>query len=332
MIEEKVLIVDHMLDRREHLVSLLENQGLTAIQAASCEDALRVLLHEPVNLILSETELPRKSGLYLLQETKKHYPDTEVILLTHNASSFNLLQALRHGAYDFIIRPIDTGEILFNTLGRAITYQRQKLEKEQLLNELEAKNRQLNLTLHRMQSLNEAIRRLATGKDILSIFSEMLGATVEEVGAQTGFVALFDRSGDNLGIKVSHGISKAVSQLYAKQIPAGLSLVVARRAKPVLVTAEMPDGLNSLSFAEEREHLITAPGMLSIPLRIKDRIAGVMVVSGHPLNTPFAEHDLLFMSQLCIHAQLQLEKVGLIHQLQRDNNRLDAQSLVENHN
>lgn len=321
MTDERVLVVDHMDDRREHLVALLESQGVSAIQASSCEEGLRVLMHETVNLILSETELPKKSGLYLLQETKKHYPDIEVILLTHNASSFNLLQALRHGAYDFIVRPIDTGEILFNTLGRAFTHQRQKLEQEALLKELETKNRHLNQTLHRMQALNDAIRGLATGNDIQSIFTEMLRATVDEVGAQTGFVALFDRTGENLGIKVSHGISKTISHTYAKQLPAGLSLVVARRAKPVLVSDEMPSGLNSLVSDEEREHLLSPPGMLCIPLRIKERVAGVMIVSGHPKNAAFAEHDLLFMTQLGVHAQLQLEKIGLIHQLQRDNNK-----------
>lgn len=321
MTDERVLVVDHMDDRREHLVTLLDSQGVNAIQASSCEEGLRILMHESINLILSETELPKKSGLYLLQEAKKHHPDVEVILLTHNASSFTLLQALRHGAYDFIVRPIDTGEILFNTLGRAFTHQRQMLEQEALLKELETKNRHLNQALHRMQALNDAIRSLASGSDIQSIFTEMLRATVEEVGAKTGFVALFDRTGDNLGIKVSHGISKTISQNYARQLPAGLSLVVARRAKPVLVSDEMPDGLNSLISAEEREHLISPPGLLSIPLRIKDRIAGVMVVSGHPQNVPFAEHDLLFMTQLGVHAQLQLEKIGLIHQLQKDTGR-----------
>jgi CheY-like chemotaxis protein len=321
MTDERVLVVDHMADRREHLISLLESQGVAAIQASSCEEGLNILMHEPINLILSETELPKKSGLYLLQETKKIYPDVEVILLTHNASSFTLLQALRNGAYDFIVRPVDTGEILLNTLGRAFSHQRQRVEQELLLKELEIKNRHLNQALHRMQSLNEAIRSLASGEDIQSIFTEMLRATVEEVGAQTGFVALFDRSGDNLGIKVSHGIDKAVSQTYAKQLPAGLSLVVARRAKPVLVTDDLPDGLNSLISHEEREHLITPPGLLSIPLRIKDRVAGMMIVSGHPQNSTFAEHDLLFMTQLGVHAQLQLEKIGLIHQLQKGNRK-----------
>jgi CheY-like chemotaxis protein len=317
----RVLVVDHTAERREQLVSLLETQEIVAIQASSCEEALHCLRHEPVNLVLSETELPKKSGLFLLQETKKLFPGVEVILLTHNASSFNLLQALRHGAYDFIVRPIDTGEILFNTLGRAFTHQRQKIEQESLLSELETKNRQLNQALHRMQTLNEAILSLASGNDIQSIFSGMLRAAIEEVGAKTGFVALFDRVGDSLGIKVSHGIINAVSHTYSKQLPAGLTLDIARRAKPVLVASEIPNSLHSLGFDDEREYLIRSPGMLSIPLRIKQRVAGVMIISGHPQDEPFAKHDLFFMIQLGAHAQLQLEKIGLIHQLQRGQSR-----------
>ena len=43
MTDARVLVVDHIDDRRKHLVYLLENQGVTAIQASSCEEGLRIL-------------------------------------------------------------------------------------------------------------------------------------------------------------------------------------------------------------------------------------------------------------------------------------------------
>jgi len=314
----RVLVVDHLSDRREQLVSLIESQEVVAVQASSCEAAEQVLQREPIHLILSETELPKKSGLYLLQETKKHYPDIEVILLTHNSSSFNLLQALRQGAYDFIIRPVDTGEILSNTLARAINHHRQKVGRAKQLAELESKNNQLEQALRRMKRLHQAIRSLALCNDIQSIFTGMLQATVEEVGAKSGFLAFFDHSRGHLGIKVSHGISNAVSHAYTKQLPAGLALAVARRAKPVLVADEFPGGLLALGVEGELGHLITTPGMLSVPITFNGRVAGLMLVSGHRQNGPFTKQDLLFMNQLVAHALLLSEKVGQIHQLQRD--------------
>jgi hypothetical protein len=52
-------------------------------------------------------------------------------------------------------------------------------------------------------------------------------------------------------------------------------------------------------------------------LQINNRIAGLMLLSGHPPKTPFAEHDLLYLSQLATHSQLLLEKVGQLHLLKR---------------
>lgn len=317
MTDIRVLVVDSLSDRREHLVSLLESQGVVAVQAASCEAAESVLQNERIHLVLSETELPKKSGLYLLQETKKHYPDIEVILLTHNSSSFNLLQALRQGAFDFIIRPVDTGEVLFNTLVRAFNHQQQKVARELRLVELASENDRLRQSLRRMETLSQAVRSLAGCSDIQSIFSGMLDATVQEVGAKIGFVALFDPAGENLGIKVSHGISNAVCHACTKRLPDGLTLAMARRAKPVLVPGQLPDRLLARGDEQELEYLLAPPGLLSVPLKINGRIAGVMLVSGHRQNVPFTREDLRFMSQLATHALLLVEKVGQIHQLQR---------------
>lgn len=316
MTDERVLIVDHINDRREHLAQMIESQGITVLQASSCEEGLQLLSHEHIGIVLSETELPKKSGLYLLKEAKSNYPDIEVILLTHNASSFTLLQALRLGAYDFIVRPIDTGEILFNTLGRAFTHRHYQQQREDLLQELETKNRKLNQTLHRMQSLTNAIAKIAAQNDIQKSFTTLLEVAIEDLSATSGFVALFDKSGEHLGIKVSRGIDSVLAQQFAKQLPEGMTTAIASQAKTVLVASDLPEELSSQMVDQERE-MYNFPGMISVPLRIKERVAGVLLVSGHQKSIHFADHDLLYMTQLVQHTEMQLEKVGLIHQLSR---------------
>mgnify|MGYP002642155802 CR=1 FL=1 len=71
---EPILIVDHIEDRREHLVSLLKEQNMSVVQAASCEECLELLSSQSFPVILTETDLPRKSGLYLLKEAKAIQP------------------------------------------------------------------------------------------------------------------------------------------------------------------------------------------------------------------------------------------------------------------
>lgn len=314
---ERILVVDHIEDRREHMVSMLQEQNLSVVQASSCEECLNLLRAETFPIILTETDLPRKSGLYLLKEAKIIRPQTEVILLTHNASSFTLLQAIRHGAYDFILRPIDSSEILFNTLCRALDHIQQRAERENLLHELESKNRSLNQALHRLKTLTENIRRMAQSDQVEEIFRIMLEAATSELHAGNGLIALFNRDNISLALKLSHKIPAEISSRYANKLPDGLIQVIAQRGKPVLVPARLSRGLTELSVAEEKD-LLKLPGLISVPLQINNRVAGIMLLSGHPPKTPFAEHDLLYLSQLATHSQLLLEKVGQIHLLRRN--------------
>jgi len=317
MKNERILVVDHVVDRRENLVQLLTSRGIIVEQAESCEECLELLYHDSFRVILSETDLPKKSGLFLLKEVKAHFSQTEVILLTHNASSFTLLQALRNGAYDFIMRPIDSGEILFNTVFRAVEHIRQREERDNLLQELKSKNRSLDHALHRLKSLNENVQKMAQSDQVEEIFTLMLEAAVKEIKAETGMVCLLSRDEKKLSLKISQNIPVEISSQYSRQLPAGLIEVIARRSKPVLVPELLPQGLAVLMDQREQQDLLRFPGMLSVPLRLNHRIAGIMLLSGHPPKNPFAEHDLLYLSQLATHAQLLLEKVGQIHLLRK---------------
>ena len=317
MKNERILVVDHIEDRREHVVQLLTSQGVTVVQASSCEDCLELLKRESFRVILSETDLPKKSGLFLLKEAKALSAQTEVILMTNNASSYTLLQALRNGAYDFIMRPIDSGEILFNTVFRAIQHLLQREERDNLLWELKTKNRSLDLALHRMKSLNENVRKMAKSDQVEEIFSLMLEAAVKEIKAANGMICLLTRDEKKLSLKISQNIPPEISSQYSKQLPAGLIEVIARRSKPVLVPAALPQGLAVLMDKLEQKDLLKLPGLISVPLRLNNRIAGIMLLTGHAPQNAFAEHDLLYLSQLATHAQLLLEKVGQIHLLRK---------------
>ncbi len=313
----RLLIVDHSADRRASLRQLLKEQQIVALEADSCESALAMLIVEPVALILTETELPTKSGLYLLQKVKQKHPDVEVILLTHNASSYNLLQALRNGAYDFIVRPIDTGEILHNALDRAFSHIQLRQQNNQLLNELAQHNRVLSHSLTMLKALNTSIERVAAATDIEALFMELLTSAVEELHLKRGFLALFDRSSEKLGLKVGAGIPAAICRQYATAIPAGLTTKIASRGKPLLVPGELPTKLQRLADAGELTDLLSNPGLLAAPLTLRDRVVGIVVLSGTLPEHPFTEHEMHFLIQLSHHAALALEKAGIIHQLKR---------------
>jgi len=317
MKSKKVLLVDNEPQRRDHLRRLLQQQSIATLEAASCEEALQLLAAERVDLVLTETELPSMSGLYLLRQARERHPELVVILITHNASSYNLLQALRNSAYDFIVRPIDTGEILFSALERAFNHIELRRQNTGLLEELERNNDSLRRALKMMKALNASIERVAATTDIEELFMELLASAMRELQSQRGFLALFDRRAEKLALKVSKGIASEVCRQYSVGIPPGLTLALARNGEPLAVPGPLPEHLTQLADPAELANLFTPSGLLAAPLRLRERIVGIVVLSGQPNGQSYGEHALNFLIQLSHHAALALEKAGIIHQLKR---------------
>ena len=312
-----ILIVDDVSKRRLHLMSMLRERKDAILEAETAEEALELTQKRPANLVITETELPTRSGLYLLQEIKNQHPDTEVILTTHNASSFSLLQALRHGAFDFIVRPIDTSEILFNVIDRAFAQIDLRVQNRALLAELEHRNQEMAQSLSMMTALSEAIEKINSAIEVSDLLGRLLDAALGGLHAKRGLLALILGSGRNhFGIKMSRGISADFVQEYPDQLPEGLLLDIARSGSPMVVPAGLPGYMTErVTIAEQP--LVEEPGLLSVPLYHRDRAIGFMVLFGHAQGSPFTDQNLQYLVQLAHHAAITLEKAGIIHQLKR---------------
>ena len=126
----KILIVDDEADLRELLKSVLASDYV--VTAAENAAALqKCYLHEAPDIVLLDLNLPDANGLDLLPQIKKHWPATEIIVLTGEATFEAAVEATKRGAYNFINKPFDT-QVLQLTLGRAIENKQQKEENNSL--------------------------------------------------------------------------------------------------------------------------------------------------------------------------------------------------------
>ncbi len=317
-VDHRILVVDDNNERRQRLRTLLESRNYGVIEASNCEDAIELLSQMDFSLVLTETELPTKSGLFLLQQIKQHHPLLEVILITGNDSSFNLLQALRLGAYDYIVRPIDTGEILDKTLDRVLMHIALREQNQMLLNELELQNQGLQHSLNLIKQLNKSIEKVATATDVRELFKTLLGSTLKTLNARRGFIALLDHHSEKLCLKAGSGISPAHCHGYARGLPNGLTCHLLKKGKPILVPEQLPSTCHSLSKETELRDLYDFPGLLAAPLHFMKKEVGIIVISGNTNGGQFTEHEMHFLIQLSHHACIALEKTGEIHLLKKD--------------
>jgi putative two-component system response regulator len=108
---EKILVIDDELAPRESIRMVLKD--LYAVSTAEgAHEGIDMIDVDPVDLIVMDIKMPRMDGITALQEIKKKHPDTEVILLTAYASLETARDAIRYGAFDYLIKPFDKDDVL----------------------------------------------------------------------------------------------------------------------------------------------------------------------------------------------------------------------------
>ncbi len=106
-----ILIVDDEPNIIEILQMVLAEDGKDVIACSSGSEALAVLRKKNVDIVVSDIRMPDFSGIELLREAKSIAPDTLFIMITAFSSTDTAIEALQHGAYDYITKPFKMEEL-----------------------------------------------------------------------------------------------------------------------------------------------------------------------------------------------------------------------------
>jgi DNA-binding NtrC family response regulator len=126
----KILIVDDEASLRQMLKEVLKDD-YSLIEAESGAALKKLFSSDSPDVVLLDLKLPDANGLDLLPIIKKSWPETEVVVLTGEATFEAAVQATKRGAYHFINKPFDTAMLLV-TIDRAIENRQQKAENNSL--------------------------------------------------------------------------------------------------------------------------------------------------------------------------------------------------------
>jgi DNA-binding NtrC family response regulator len=110
-LKEKILVIDDELAPRESIRMVLKDQ-YNVSTASGAHEGLEMMKQNSFDLVVMDIRMPKMDGITALQEIKKMYLDTEVILLTAYATLDTARDAIRCGAFDYLIKPFDKDDIL----------------------------------------------------------------------------------------------------------------------------------------------------------------------------------------------------------------------------
>ncbi|MEX2572148.1 MAG: sigma-54 dependent transcriptional regulator [Gemmatimonadota bacterium] len=157
----RVLVIDDEAGLRRTLELLLRDEGCEVLTAADGEEGLRVAAAESPDLILCDVRMPRLDGLGFVDRYREEGGEALIIMMSAYGTVETAIEAMRHGAYDYISKPFDADEVILSL--------RKAEEREALKREV----RRLREQVAGSGGFENIIGRSAAFREVLSVASRV---------------------------------------------------------------------------------------------------------------------------------------------------------------
>ncbi|MEW6196881.1 MAG: sigma-54 dependent transcriptional regulator [Bacteroidota bacterium] len=127
----KILIADDEKPIRDSLKMVLEEEGYSTDTAADGEEALKKIESENFDIVITDIKMPKLDGMQVLETASKTVPETFFIIMTAYASVKTAIDALRLGAYDYLIKPVEFDDVIIR-IKRLLDYKKLAVENKSL--------------------------------------------------------------------------------------------------------------------------------------------------------------------------------------------------------
>ena len=165
-----IFVVDDDHYVLESVTTLLREFGFTVISFDNGQDAIRRFASEPVDLVLTDINMPGMTGIELLEKIRYLDRETPVLLMTAYADLDTAVKAIQKGAFDFIIKPYRPPYLL-HAVEKGINFKRltniEKNYKRELEQTVEQRTAELNEALSKLTRMSsEIIERLTAAAEL----------------------------------------------------------------------------------------------------------------------------------------------------------------------
>lgn len=321
---ERVLVVDDDEAVRSSVQAVLEEAGFDVDAVTTVADALDRLWGGTFSLVLVDLRLPG-GGMTLLADIQKKHSQIATIVMTGYASMESAIEAIRLGAYDYLVKPVHP-EMLRLAVRHGLDRTR-LVQGQRLLGALRRSDtalRRTNAELVALQTISRAVSRSDTVERLLD---DALDKVVDVLGVDVGIVSVIDQIGRNRVTSALRGVQPASrAVLTSKRVAAGTPTKRVVSAQELIVIDDLTRQADlSPRFLEvvAREHLVTYIGA---PVKSHGRVLAVLELVSrapravHPDETRLIE---LISGQIAT----ALENVQLVERLRERELKLQQLSL-----
>jgi two-component system, NtrC family, response regulator len=159
---DTILIVDDEKNYPLVLSAVLQEEGFETMTANSGEEALEIIEHSDIDLVLTDMKMPKMDGIELLEKIKLEDTELPVIMMTAHGTVEKAVEAMQKGAYNYILKPFDNDQLVIY-VNKALNMFRVVKENRQLRSAVASQYSFGNLIgkSKAMQDIFETIRKVA---------------------------------------------------------------------------------------------------------------------------------------------------------------------------
>jgi signal transduction histidine kinase len=152
----RILIVDDEVAHVKALSEVLRGPRYEPIGCTSGQEALAVLAASPCAVLMTDLMMPGMDGITLLREAHRLDPDLVGIIMTGQGTIETAVDAMKSGAQDYILKPLQLG-IVLPVLSRALATRRLRIENRELIGRLSERTRELELANRELEAFTYSV-------------------------------------------------------------------------------------------------------------------------------------------------------------------------------
>lgn len=354
---EVILIVDDYPEIVALLQEFLQDQGLPTITAGSAMELQQAMQSHTVALVILDIGLPDRSGMDLLPELKRNFPDLAIIMLTAVTDLHTALECMREGADDYLTKPVQFTEF-YATVRKVLEKRRLTINNRLYQRQIEQANFRISLLHELAMKMNSAYLSMVELDEILQAI--LIGITADEgLRFNRAFLALFNENGDTLAGKIAIGpacrdeagriwhemeekdlrINVLIDSIKESCLNADTEVNViartlqvsaednehiliraARSRQSILVTG----GKSEYPVPPELIHLLREDTFVIVPLYSPSRSLGVIIADHFVTRQPITEELVKALESFATQASLAIEHCHLYMAMEEKIQQLEA--------
>lgn len=309
MTDALILVVEDNDDIREFIEdSLLNPQEYQVRSVQHGLEAIEVLASTTPDLVLTDYHMPKLNGLELLQHVQQRLPGLPVIMMSSEQSYQLIVEAMRSGASDFLIKPFDQDRLV-----RSV---QSALKKKPVFPETPTMPSGAPVSkVRELETLMDIGRTITQVLGLDEALTRVVEAAVQLTDAEEGSLLLLDEDSGNLFMRASKNFDEDFVKTFRLHVRDSLAGQVIETGKPILLDESSPQKIKTAYLVHS---------LIYVPLRVRGKIIGVLGVDNRKPGQVLGQNDVSVMTAMADYAAIAIDNARLFQKSEEERTKLET--------